>query len=217
HIATKAHALVLQCIAPDTVLCGDYKLLKRVLGGFDVTRVCDWAAGGQVYGSFVAAVEDLPSALERIASSSDENDDGRGDTTQEEIGDIYQRMVSLLAALPSLATRFESLVAGCKAFWFTESEARDMRIKCSVAISDMASVVTRLIHEIEAAIGGDVGSKAAASSLLPLAQDMRILHTFKMARSVQTEEQTFSKIEKIMDTRGFIGDYDFIKLTVFMQ
>ncbi|KAJ1895804.1 hypothetical protein LPJ81_004883 [Coemansia sp. IMI 209127] len=129
-------------------------------------------------------------------------------------------MVSLLAALPSLATRFESLVGlymGCEAFWFTESEARDMRIKSSVAISDMALVVTRLIHEIEAAIGGDVVSKAAASSLLPLAQDMRILRTFKMACLVQTEEQTFSKIKKIMDTRGFIGDYDFNKLTVCMQ
>ncbi|KAJ1786117.1 hypothetical protein LPJ59_005997, partial [Coemansia sp. RSA 2399] len=187
HVAAKAYALVLQCIAPDTVLCGDYKLLKRVLGGFDVTRVCDWASGGQVYESFVAAVEDLPAALERVASSSDDNDDGCGDTTQEEIGDIYQRMGSLLAALPSLATRFESLVGlymGCEAFWFTESEARDMHIKSSVAISDMASVVARLIHEIEAAIGGDVVSKAAASSLLPLAQDMRILRTFKMARSV---------------------------------
>ncbi|KAJ2865672.1 hypothetical protein GGI22_001452 [Coemansia erecta] len=184
---TAAHALVLQRIAPDAVLCGNYKLLKRVLGGFDVARVRDWAAGGQVYESFVAAVEDLPAALERIASSSDDNANDCGDTTmQEEIGDIYQQMVSLLAALPSLATRFESFVgfyAGCEAFWFTESEARDMRIKSSVAISDMASVVTRLIHEIEAAIGGDLGSKAAASSLLPLAQDMRILRTFKMARS----------------------------------
>ncbi|KAJ1663278.1 hypothetical protein IW140_005375 [Coemansia sp. RSA 1813] len=179
---TAAHTLMLQRIAPDAVLCGDYRLLKQVLGGFDTSRVRDWAAGGQVYESFLAAVEDLPAALERIAAS----DEDCGDVMQEEIGDIYQRMVSLLAALPSLATRFESPVGfydGCEALWFTKSEACDMRVKSSVAISDMASVVTRLIQEIEAAIGGDLGSKAAASSLLPLAQDMRILRTFKMART----------------------------------
>ncbi|KAJ2656546.1 hypothetical protein IWW48_004964 [Coemansia sp. RSA 1200] len=182
-----AHSLVLQRIAPDAVLCGDYKLLRRVLADFDVSRVRDWASGGQVYESFLAGVEDLPAALERIASAGDGDDDT---LTQQDIGAIYQQMVSLVAALPSLATRFEPRSAaptgfydGCEVFLLSESEARDLRVKCSVAISDMASVVTRLIHEIEAAVG-DVGARTSSSStLLPLAQDMRILRTFKMARS----------------------------------
>ncbi|KAJ2518213.1 hypothetical protein H4217_003475 [Coemansia sp. RSA 1939] len=185
-----AHSLVLQRIAPDAVLCGDYKLLRRVLADIDVSRVRDWASGGQVYESFLAGVEDLPAALERIASAGDDEDDS---SMQQDIGAIYQQMVSLVAALPSLATRFESRSAaptgfydGCEVFLLSESEARDLRVKCSVAISDMASVVTRLIHEMEAAVG-DVGARTSpapsSSTLLPLAQDMRILRTFKMARS----------------------------------
>ncbi|KAJ2561870.1 hypothetical protein IW140_006524, partial [Coemansia sp. RSA 1813] len=77
-----------------------------------------------------------------------------------------------------LATHFETLVgfcAECEALWFIKSEARNMRVKSSVTISDMVSVVTRVIHGIEGVIGGDLGSKAAASLLLPLAQDMHIV------------------------------------------
>ncbi|KAJ2820465.1 hypothetical protein IWW50_005044, partial [Coemansia erecta] len=79
-----AHALALQRIAPDAVLRGEYAVLRRVLEHLSSVSVTDddddgeqyhsvpsdeWAAGGQVYLTYIAAIEELPVVLASIADS----------------------------------------------------------------------------------------------------------------------------------------------------
>ncbi|KAI8318915.1 hypothetical protein GQ54DRAFT_60995 [Martensiomyces pterosporus] len=106
------HVVVLQRIAPDAILCGDHSLLARILEHLDpegkggtesVNRMPseERTCIGQVYLSFLAAVEDLPAVLRRIVAAGS---GGSGDTDLDgeegavsELGDevrrIYQQMV----------------------------------------------------------------------------------------------------------------------------
>ncbi|KAJ1892890.1 hypothetical protein LPJ66_006079 [Kickxella alabastrina] len=238
HLAS-AHTLVLQRIAPDAILRGDYHLLARVLSHLDPTAsdsatitthsrvpLEQWASGGHVYSLFLSAVNGLPAVLKCIAagdsdSDSDASSGGGMDTDylQQQIRQIYQQMLALLDALPSLSAKFNvpseasiGLYDGVGAcWWYSRDESAELKVKYSVAVSDMASVITRFIQELEACVpglslasanagnigsgdgDGDVGMGVASrqcyfmspanSAALPLAQDMRILRTYQMARS----------------------------------
>ncbi|KAJ2455683.1 hypothetical protein GGI03_006449 [Coemansia sp. RSA 2337] len=118
-------------------------------------------------------------------------------------------MRSLLAALPSLAARFDALPGslgfydgfGTEACWYSPEESRVLRVKYSVAVSDMASIISGFVQSLEchaatttttmeAPIGDSLVSLSpnaactrADSVALPLAQDVRILRTLQMART----------------------------------
>ncbi|KAJ2638517.1 hypothetical protein GGF40_001604 [Coemansia sp. RSA 1286] len=212
-----AHTLALQRIAPDAILCGDYSLLGRVLERLNPTlsvqdsrlSLENWNSGGHVYSLFLSAVRDLPAMLGRVADGADYSD---GSQVFAQIQTAYQQMLAFLAALPSLSARFNSSAAllgfydGVSATWFTEEQSRELRVKYSVATSDMASVVTGFIQELERCVPGlsstvsssssssvqtghsfgnnDLGfAYAAKTAALPMAQDTRILRTYQMARS----------------------------------
>ncbi|KAJ2305777.1 hypothetical protein IWW55_001763, partial [Coemansia sp. RSA 2706] len=184
--AAAAHALVVQRIAPDAILRGEYQLLRRALEHLQrvdcgLVPADEWAAGGQVYLSFIAAVEELPAVLQAIADSS--SVDADVEAQAQRVRDICEQMQSLLAALPSLLSRFESSQpvigiydAGGEANWYVGEEAHELHVKYTVATSEMASVVTGFLQEL--AVSGEVDSTS-----LPLAQDMRILRTYQLAKS----------------------------------
>ncbi|KAJ2013764.1 hypothetical protein GGI14_005213, partial [Coemansia sp. S680] len=217
-----AHTVVLQRIAPDAILRGDYHLLSRVLSYLDPALSSDssvsssgaavvvvphdeWATGGHVYQAFLAAVEGLPTVLQRIASITTETPF----ELVQELQRIYYEMRSLLAALPSLAARFDALPGslgfydgfGTEACWYSPEESRVLRVKYSVAVSDMASIISGFVQSLEchaatttttmeAPIGDSLVSLSpnaactrADSVALPLAQDVRILRTLQMART----------------------------------
>ncbi|KAJ2689066.1 hypothetical protein IWW39_001788 [Coemansia spiralis] len=206
-----AHAVVLQSIAPDAILCGDYQLLSRVLGYLDPTTVAmpssakvvpfeEWATGGRVYQAFLAAVNDLPTVLQCIASAATM----ASMELMQELQRIYHDMRALLAALPTLAARFgeaPSSGGGAMGFaatagdgevcWYSAEEARVLCVKYSVTVSDMASVISGFVQKLESHAAGlatmeevpvaCAGTDSAAA--LPLAQDVRILRTLQMART----------------------------------
>ncbi|KAJ2057854.1 hypothetical protein GGI17_005392 [Coemansia sp. S146] len=211
-----AHTVVLQRIAPDAILRGDYHLLSRVLSHLDpaltmssdssrcasVVPHGEWATGGQVYQAFLAAVDGLPTALQRIANATTETPF----ELMHELQRIYCDMRALLAALPSLAARFDALPGpmgfydgfATEACWYSPEESRVLRVKYSVAVSDMASVISGFVQSLEChaattmeattPIGDSLVSLSsntarADSVALPLAQDVRILRTLQMART----------------------------------
>ncbi|KAJ2756872.1 hypothetical protein GGI19_000527 [Coemansia pectinata] len=210
-----AHTVVLQRIAPDAILRGDYHLLSRVLSHLDpalamssdssdctsVVPHDEWATGGQVYQAFLAAVDGLPTVLQRIASATTETPF----ELVHELQRIYYDMRALLTALPSLAARFDALPGAMgfydgfatEACWYSPEESRVLRVKYSVAVSDMASVISGFVQSLEchaattmeaAPIGDSLVSLSsntarADSVALPLAQDVRILRTLQMART----------------------------------
>ncbi|KAJ1748384.1 hypothetical protein LPJ79_004576 [Coemansia sp. RSA 1821] len=210
-----AHALVLQRIAPDAVLRGEYRLLKQVLELLTDSTVLpvprdEWAAGGHIYLSFIAAVDELPQILSRMASA-DPADDEMDTADALRVQDIYTQMVALLTAIPALKSRFDAqpalpsaamgiLDAGGHVNWFTGSAASELHVKYSVAISEMASIATGLLQELEkhmpeliasdSALATSMQQRPVAGSLamidssqLPMAQDMRILRTYQLAKS----------------------------------
>ncbi|KAJ1952452.1 hypothetical protein EC988_003549 [Linderina pennispora] len=217
HRLSSAHLLVMQKIAPDAVLRGDYRLLSKVLSYLDpaVTSpdgsgTCvpgeSWMCGGQVYKSFLAAVEDLPAILKQLAAAK--QIDEQSSTVQqlaEQVKQIYSQMATLLSSLPSLSARFEAFSKsmdaslgfydGTEVFWYSAREARELRIKYSVAISEMAAVVTGQVQQLESCFPGLVSSSSSSShasplhqqtaipAMLPLAEDMRILRTYQMAQT----------------------------------
>ncbi|KAJ2806520.1 hypothetical protein H4R20_001657 [Coemansia guatemalensis] len=211
-----AHAVVLQRIAPDAILRGDHRLLARIFALVDPRQHSDgdsrpvvlvpldeWATGGQVFLAFVAAIDELPEVLERIAAF--EEDSANGDmedmeTLTQRVRAIYHQMTSLLAALPALLARFElnmpissnggpttsaaalasvvdserarsssaSATAALgfydsdEANWFSGEESCELRVKYLVAVSDMASIVTGLIRELEQCVPGLAASSSAS-------------------------------------------------------
>ncbi|KAI8319617.1 hypothetical protein GQ54DRAFT_313378 [Martensiomyces pterosporus] len=136
----------------------------------------DWGYGSQVYLSFLEAVEDLPAVLKRIAAAGS---GGNGDTDfdgeegavsglGDEVTRMCQQMVWLLSAHPSLSAWFRTHPSSSdsnawvqqplpalgsfndsEAWWCSEEEARELRVKYSVAVSDMASAITGFIQEME--------------------------------------------------------------------
>ncbi|KAJ2791137.1 hypothetical protein GGI18_001352 [Coemansia linderi] len=206
-----AHAVVLQSIAPDAILCGDYQLLSRVLGYLDPTTVAmpssakvvpfeEWATGGRVYQAFLAAVNDLPTVLQCIASAATM----ASLELMQELQRIYHDMRALLAALPTLAARFgeaPSSRGGAMGFaatagdgevcWYSAEEARVLCVKYSVTVSDMASVISGFVQKLESHAAGLATMEEApvacagadSAAALPLAQDVRILRTLQMART----------------------------------
>ncbi|KAJ1718437.1 hypothetical protein LPJ53_006521 [Coemansia erecta] len=104
-------------------------------------------------------------------------------------------MQVLLSALPSLSFRFSMLPGstgfsnGTCACWFTSDEASELKIKYSVAVSDMASVITGFIQEMTRQVPGlptsfpAMSNASSSTAALPLAQDMRIMRTYQMART----------------------------------
>ncbi|KAJ2326716.1 hypothetical protein GGI00_004670, partial [Coemansia sp. RSA 2681] len=215
-----AHTVVLQRVAPDAILRGDYHLLARVLSHLDpmpsmssaaaesssegaaVVPYDEWATGGQVYQAFLGAIDGLPSVLQPIASATESSFE-----LMREVQRIYHAMRALLAALPSLAARFDAPGAlgfydgfGAEACWYSPEESRVLRIKYSVAVSDMASVISDFVQQLErhapiaslqalpppGSIVGDFLAppcNRADSVALPLSQDVRILRTLQMART----------------------------------
>ncbi|KAJ2608268.1 hypothetical protein H4S08_004515, partial [Coemansia sp. RSA 1365] len=197
-------------IAPDAILRGDHRLLARIFALVDPTQHSDgkneyvvpvpldeWTTGGQVFLAFVAAIEELPEVLQRIAAFEDDSANGDVEDMEaltQRVRAIYHRMSSLLAALPALLARFElsmplsnssgsinsaaalasvvdsertrssssSLTAtatlgfydGDEANWFAGEESCELRVKHLVAVSDMASIVTGLIRELEQCVPG---------------------------------------------------------------
>ncbi|KAJ1934018.1 hypothetical protein FBU59_005830, partial [Linderina macrospora] len=213
---SSAHLLVLQKIAPDAVLRGDYRLLSKVLSFLDPTTAVasggacvsleDWVRGGQVYKSFLVAVDDLPKILRQFAAAKVVDEQSTGVQLVEQVKQIYAQMVALLSVLPSLSARFDSFSTsrdvslgfydGTEAFWYSAEETRELRVKYSVAISEMATVVTGQIRQMEACFpelsdfaagnGGQATHQqlpAANPAALPLAEDMRILRTYQMAQT----------------------------------
>ncbi|KAJ2859947.1 hypothetical protein FB639_005700 [Coemansia asiatica] len=229
-----AHTLMLQCIAPDAILCGNYSLLGRVLEQLDPTKTDssdeyfatatatatlnrlsleNWSTGGHVFLLFLSAVRDLPAMLGRLAAMSngsnnsiDSDINADGSQAFAQLQSAYQQMLLFLATLPSLSARFDSgsdllgFYDGFSASWFTEEQSRELRVKYSVAISDMASVITGFVQELERCVPGlssnlslqnghtfssnDMGfAYAAKTTVLTMAQDTRILRTYQMARS----------------------------------
>ncbi|KAI8317984.1 hypothetical protein GQ54DRAFT_300959 [Martensiomyces pterosporus] len=114
-------------------------------------------------------------------------------------------MVWLLSALSSLSARFgthtsssgsNALVQqllhalgffdGSEAWWCSEEEARELRVKHSVAVSDMASTITGFVQEMEACmpVGEDVAEHMeAGTATVPLAQDICIVRACQLALS----------------------------------
>ncbi|KAJ2811455.1 hypothetical protein H4S07_002054, partial [Coemansia furcata] len=198
-----AHTVVLQRIAPDAILRGDYHLLSRVLSYLDSASTMqsdsavpldEWATGGQVYQAFLAAVDGLPAVLQRIASITTETPF----ELLRELQQIYHDMRALLAALPSLAARFDAPGAlgfydgfAAEACWYSSEESRVLCVKYSVAVSDMASIISGFVQNLEChatafeapAVSLSSTSACADSVALPLAQDVRILRTLQMART----------------------------------
>ncbi|KAJ1721057.1 hypothetical protein LPJ53_004387 [Coemansia erecta] len=88
--------------------------------------------------------------------------------------------------MPSDSTGFSN---GTCAFWLTSDEASELKIKYSVAVSDMASVITGFIQEMTRQVPGlstsfpAMSNTSASTAALPLAQDMRIMRTYQMART----------------------------------
>ncbi|KAJ2729617.1 hypothetical protein IW152_005556 [Coemansia sp. BCRC 34962] len=204
-----AHTVVLQRIAPDAILRGDYQLLSRVLSYLDPTAAVSsaakvivpheaWVAGGRVYQAFLAAVDDLPAVLQCIASAA-----ARASLElMQELQRIYHDMRALLAALPTLAARFDDAHSGGGAMgfaatgdgevcWYSAEESRVLCVKYSVTVSDMASVISGFVQKLESHAAGLTMEEAPVSSAcahtdsaaLPLAQDVRILRTLQMART----------------------------------
>ncbi|KAI8318082.1 hypothetical protein GQ54DRAFT_336479 [Martensiomyces pterosporus] len=166
------HVVMLQRIVPDSILRGDHSLVARILEHLDpegkggtesVDSVAseDWACGGQVYLSFLAAVEDVPAVLRRIAAA---DSGGNGDTDLDgeegaasELGDQH-----------------------------SEEEARELRVKYSAAVSGMASTITGFTQEMEACMAvGEDGAEhmEAATATVLVAQEMRIVRTCQLAQS----------------------------------
>ncbi|KAJ2770853.1 hypothetical protein IWQ57_002472, partial [Coemansia nantahalensis] len=195
-----AHALVLQRVAPDAVLRGDYRLLARILDRLDPREYAGvpaeaWAAGGQVYQRFIAAVDGLPAVLERIAAADDLAD---MEASTQQVHAIYRQLCALQTVLPALLAQFDGpapagalgFYDGSEANWYVGAEASDLRVKYSVAVSDMAAVVTGMVHELGRAVptleppaASAAAPAADAAADLPLAQDMRIRRTYELARS----------------------------------
>ncbi|KAI8318258.1 hypothetical protein GQ54DRAFT_314664 [Martensiomyces pterosporus] len=178
-----AYVVVLQRIAPDAILRGDHSLLARILehlnpeGNGSAESVEwvpseNWACGGQVYLSFLAAVEDVPAVVRRIASAgsggnSDTDLDGE-EGAASELGD------------QALGFLDES-----EAWWHSEEEACELRVKYSVAVSDMASTITGFIQEVKACMAvceDGAEHMEAGTATVPLAQDMRIVRTCQVAQ-----------------------------------
>ncbi|KAI8318488.1 hypothetical protein GQ54DRAFT_300290 [Martensiomyces pterosporus] len=192
HRLASAHAVVLQRIAPDTILRGDHSLPAQILEHLDpadedsaesVDRMPseDWACGGQVYLSFLAAVEDLPAVVRRIAAAGS---GGSGDTDlygeegdASELGDqvrrIYQQMVSSSNASVQQPSHSLGFFDGSEAWWYSEEEARELRVKYSAAVLDMASTITGFIQGMEACMPVDEDN--AENMETGTATDMRIL------------------------------------------
>ncbi|KAJ2725142.1 hypothetical protein GGI07_001512 [Coemansia sp. Benny D115] len=165
-----AHTLTVQRIAPDAIMRGDYRLLKHILDCLNPANPASqhapspiapnrWASGGHIYSLFLSAVEGLPAVLQKIASSEDADgySEGAEDQTSQ-IRQIFQDMISLLAALPSLAAQFDTLAArkdsigfydGTAAYWYARDESSELSVKYSVAASSMASIITGFIQEIQ--------------------------------------------------------------------
>ncbi|KAJ2575911.1 hypothetical protein GGH19_002619 [Coemansia sp. RSA 1807] len=181
--AAAAHALVLQRIAPDAVLRGEYHVLKRVLEHLQSVQHLvprdEWMAGGQVYLTFIASIDELPNVLSSIASGA-----GDAEALAQRANTIYEQMSVLLTALPALLARFntQAHVVGIydshEANWYVGSEASELHVKYSVAVSEMASMVTGFVQEL-----GSGDMKSVDASSVPLAQDMRILRTYQLAKS----------------------------------
>ncbi|KAJ1719241.1 hypothetical protein LPJ53_005962, partial [Coemansia erecta] len=131
------HMLILQQIAPDAILCGEYDLLGRVLGHLDPIQAAScvlleqWELGGCVFSLFLSAVRDLPAILHSIADDDDRN---TIDDSLQQIALVYEQMQVLLLALPLLSFRF-SMLSGSTGFsngtcacWFTSDEASELKI-----------------------------------------------------------------------------------------
>ncbi|KAJ1726056.1 hypothetical protein LPJ61_005450, partial [Coemansia biformis] len=195
-----AHALVLQRIAPDAILRGDHRLLRRILERLDPheyegVAAEAWAVGGQVFQRFIGAVDGLPAVLQRIAEA-DEGADMEAPTQQ--VHAIYRQLCALLTALPGLLAQFDGArsVHGAVGFydgsevnWYAGEEAGELRVKYSVAVSDMAAVATGLAQELRGVVpsleppAAASDAQADSSTELPLAHDMRIRRTYELARS----------------------------------
>ncbi|KAJ1854558.1 hypothetical protein LPJ73_002461, partial [Coemansia sp. RSA 2703] len=194
---SSAHMLVMQRIAPYAILDGEYDLLKRILDHLDPTLVADrvpleqWESGGRVFSLFLSTVRDLPAILNRMANDDDQSDMNDG---LQQIELVYEQMQVLLSTLPSLSARFSMSPAsngfynGTCTYWYTCDELSELKIKYLVAVSDMASVITGFIQEIASQVPGlaassVMNSASANTANLPLAQDMRIMRIYQMART----------------------------------
>ncbi|KAJ1723632.1 hypothetical protein LPJ53_002015 [Coemansia erecta] len=84
------------------------------------------------------------------------------------------------------STRFSNGICTC---WYTSDEASELKIKYSVAVSDMALVITGFIQEMTRQVPGlltsfpAMSNASASTAALPLAQDMRIMRTYQMAHT----------------------------------
>ncbi|KAJ1719179.1 hypothetical protein LPJ53_006014 [Coemansia erecta] len=190
------HMLILQRIASDAILHGKYDLLGRIIGHLDPMLAAShvplkqWESGGRLFLLFLSAVRDLPAILHHIA---DDNDRGTMDDGMQQIALVYEQMQVLLSALPSLSFRFSmpsgstGFSNGTCTFWLTSDEASEFKIKYSVTVSDMASVITRFIQEMTRQVPGlpksfsAMSNTSASTAALPLVQDMRIMCTYQMA------------------------------------
>ncbi|KAJ1722182.1 Nuclear pore complex protein Nup98-Nup96 [Coemansia erecta] len=190
------HMLVLQWIAPDAILHGEYDLLSCVLGHLDLIQAAShvpleqWESVGHMFSLFLSAVRNLLAILHGIA---DDNECGTMDDGLQQVALVYEQMQVLLSALPLLSFRF-SMLSGSTGFsnstctcWFTSDEASKLKIKYSVMVSDMASVITRFIQEMTRQVPGlptsfpAMSNASASTAALPLVQDMCIMRTNQMA------------------------------------
>ncbi|KAJ1720012.1 hypothetical protein LPJ53_005304 [Coemansia erecta] len=146
---SSAHMLVLQRIAPDAILRGEYDLLGRVLGHLDLIQAASrvpleqWESGGRV---------------------------------------LYLVKFSM----PQGSTESFKDVCAC---WYTNDKATKFKIKYSVAVSDMVSVITEFIQEMTMQVPGLptsfplMSNGSASTAALPLAQDMRIMRIYQIVRT----------------------------------
>ncbi|KAJ1719191.1 hypothetical protein LPJ53_006002 [Coemansia erecta] len=101
--------------------------------------------------------------------------------------DLIGRVLSHLDSIMLLgSTGFSNGTCTC---WYTSDEVTKLKIKYSVMVSDMALVITGFIQEMTRQVPGlptsfpAMSNTSASTAALPLAQDMRIMRTYQMART----------------------------------